>query len=326
MIRSPSLMRAAFAQLRSLTRLALSFWEEDTYTLADVVGALVPLTGLAELRYQLLPRRCCVPAALGQLKGLRSWGCTGLDPCVLEAGCLDLPNLMSLHFHDCEIADAEMLPGISALQSLTRIEFWLWRWAALFNPQLVQLPKLQHLVFNTSDSHYSDPVLGLFRLPADMGSLRLGLLHLDISGHRLTRFPLALTQLVALECLKADENGFAKLPAGITALSRLTELTLGRDDFSSDPCRQRPTGCARAGRPVCLPGALQAELRFCEVCVVRLDAGRRAAPQASQGCSRLRHIPRLSAGADGAAAGPSAEATGAGQSASIVIVVSNRRP
>lgn len=62
---------SAFAQLRSLTRLALRHGRVVPYTLADVVGALVPLTGLAELELGIL-RAAVVPAALGQLKGLRS--------------------------------------------------------------------------------------------------------------------------------------------------------------------------------------------------------------------------------------------------------------
>ena len=61
-----------------------------------------------------------------------------------------------------------------------------------------------------------------------MGSLSLTLTHLDISGRRLTHFSLALTRLVALECLKASANEFAEVPRGITALSRLTKLMLGR--------------------------------------------------------------------------------------------------
>ena len=60
-----------------------------------------------------------------------------------------------------------------------------------------------------------------------MGSLSCSLLHLDFRGHGLPQFPLGLTQLVALKCLKASENEFAELPAAITALSRLTELWLG---------------------------------------------------------------------------------------------------
>ena len=258
----------ALAALRSLTRLALSFADVDNYTLADVVDAVVPLTGLAELTISL-PKPAVVPAALGQLKGLKSLGLHRLDPCSFEAGCLSLPVLMSLQFHYYEIADAEMLPGISGLQNLTRVEFGYGVGPSSFNPQLAQLPKLQHLVFNTSDSAFSAPRLGLPRLPADMGTLRLGLLHLDISGHRLTRFPLVLTQLMALECLKADENGFAELPAGITALSRLTELTLGRDGyFSSDPLQQqqkRPLDVRALGDLSAFPALCKLTFTYSEV-------------------------------------------------------------
>ena len=62
---------SAFAKLRSLTKLRLSFGGADTYTVAGVVDALVSLTGLVQLELGL-PRSTVVPAALGQLKGLRS--------------------------------------------------------------------------------------------------------------------------------------------------------------------------------------------------------------------------------------------------------------
>ena len=88
---------AAFAQLRSLTKLALSFDKAEPYTLADVVAALVPLTGLAELTLGFI-KDVVVPAALGQLKGLRSLELHGLRSCAVEAGCFDLPNLACLVF------------------------------------------------------------------------------------------------------------------------------------------------------------------------------------------------------------------------------------
>ena len=40
---------SAFANLHSLTKLALNFCKADSYTVAGVVDALVSLTGLAEL-------------------------------------------------------------------------------------------------------------------------------------------------------------------------------------------------------------------------------------------------------------------------------------
>ena len=117
-----------------------------------------------------------------------------------------------------------MLLGITALQSLTRIDFSGGKGPRFFDPQLVQLGQLQRIVYRTSSPCCGGSCLA----PADMGSLSSSLLHLDLEGHGLTLFPLALTQLVALKCLKASSNEFAELPAGITALSRLTELTIGR--------------------------------------------------------------------------------------------------
>ena len=218
---------APFAQLQSLTQLSLSSLDADFYPLADVVRALVPLTGLAELTISCM-QDAVVPAALGQLKGLRSLSFTGFRACVLEAGCFDLPNLLSLEFHSCMFEDAEVLANVPALPSLTRIEC-LAGYGPPFAAHLVQLPHLQHMVFHTmcgpSMADYSDAYLGLPRLPSHMSP---NLLHLSLAGHGLTQFPLVLTQLVALEHLDAGGNEFAEVPIAITALSRLTELILGR--------------------------------------------------------------------------------------------------
>ena len=118
---------AAFAKLRGLTKLTLSFDIEDEFWLADIKRALVPLTGLAELSIcsyaQCYDQPAVAPAALGQLKGLRSLKLRDFSPCVLEAGCLDLPNLMSLEFEGCHFEEeAQVLPDVTALQCLTRFE------------------------------------------------------------------------------------------------------------------------------------------------------------------------------------------------------------
>ena len=52
---------AAFAKLRSLTKLTLSFDKGDRFSLADMVSALVPLTGLAELTVWLVSLMWCPP-------------------------------------------------------------------------------------------------------------------------------------------------------------------------------------------------------------------------------------------------------------------------
>ena len=177
-----------------------------------------------------------VPAALGQLKGLQALAFQGLHRCALQAGCLDLHNLQSLVLSGCSFRDAQVLPSITALCSLTCIEFLGGQGPGFFDPQLIQLPRLQHISYNADEAWLGGPHVGLPpRLPADLGSLRSMLQHLDFSGQGLAQFPLAVTQLVALECLNAEHNEFAELPAAISALSRLTELTLGRIERSYDP-------------------------------------------------------------------------------------------
>ena len=274
-LRWPLSCASAFAKLSGLTKLALSFNEEEPCTLADVVGALVPLTGLMELSLRL-PQPAVVPAALGRFKGLQSLELQAFSPCVLEAGCLDLPSLVSLSFHGCDFdEDAEELPGVNALQRLTEIEF-TGEGSRFFDPRLVQLPGLQRLVLccdlydfddDDDDAENSAPAR-LLRLPADMGLLSMSLLHLNFSGLRLAQFPPSLLQLVALEDLDLAENEFAELPGGITALSRLTELKLGRVHYPGDPLQlveKCPLNAIALGDLSGFPALSKLSFSFCEV-------------------------------------------------------------
>ena len=223
----------SLSKLRSLTKLALIFGANDPYVLPDVVDALVSVTGMAELSIGIF-QPSVVPAALGQFKQLRTLHFLGLRPDAFQAGCFDLPSLATLQFRDCNVTEAHVLPGISALQSLTSIEFIEGLRPRFFFPQLVQLPRLQRMVFQAGVLGQGGACSRLCKLPADLGSLKFTLSHIDFTGQRLAQFPLALTQLVALGCLKATRNDFAELPAGITALSRLTELELGRVTSDND--------------------------------------------------------------------------------------------
>ena len=200
-----------FANLRGLTKLILAFGRADPIKLADVVDALVPLAGLAELRVAFA-QPTVVPAALGRLKGLRSLAFHDIRPCALEEGCLYLPHLLSLEFWRCKF-HMNALPGVTSLQSLTRLEFSEGLGPRFFDPQLLQLPHLQWMIFDTFHSRFGRACLGLCTLPADLGSLKETLLGVDFSGHGLPRFPLALTQLGALQCLRATWNEFTVLPA-----------------------------------------------------------------------------------------------------------------
>ena len=270
----PSAYESAFAKLSCLTKLKLVF-EDELCTVADVLGALVPLTGLVELDL-LLRQPAVVPAALGHFRHLQSLALRGFSPCALETGCLDLPNLRSLQFVACTFEeDAQVLPGISALQNLTRIEILGGVGLRFFDPHFVYLA-LQRLVLyhNVPDDHDDDDEVGnsapvrLLWLPDDMGLLSSSLLHLDVCDLSLAQFPLAVTQLVALECLHASENEFTELPAGITALSRLTELKLGRAQSSDNPLQiyeKRPLNAVALGDLSAFPALCKLIFSFCEM-------------------------------------------------------------
>ena len=275
---------AAFAVLSSLTKLALRFYAADVepHTLADMVGALAPLTALAELSLGL-PGAAVVPGALGQFKGLRLLELRHLGPCVFEAGCLDLPKLETMFFGACNLGNAQVLPCATALQSLTRIELMDIRGSCFFDPGFSKLPQLQRMVVQKHWVFAEEPddFRGLIRLPADMGLLSSSLLHLNLSALQLAQFPRALTQLVALEWLNVSWNPLAELPAGVTALSRLTELRLGRAISRTDPLQlhvSRSLDVRALGDLLGFPALRELTFSHCEVmlCPSLLGAMRHA--------------------------------------------------
>ena len=267
---------SAFAKLRSLTKLRLSFGGADTYTVAGVVDALVSLTGLVQLELGL-PRSTVVPAALGQLKGLRSLVLCNLRLCDFEAGCLELPNLTRLDFDCCSFLDLDTLPGVTALQNLISIIFAYCQGPHFFDRQLVQLPRMRELNYHACET--GGACQWLSQPSADMGSLASSLRYLACSGVGLTQFP-ALTQLVTLERLDLRDSEFAVVPFAITALSRLSELLLGRwfCDYALHQCKTRPLDARALGDLSAFPALRELDFSHCEVmlCESMLGAVRHA--------------------------------------------------
>ena len=257
----------AFAKLRSLRKLTLSFGGVNHVPLATLVDALVPLTGLAELSIALCS--AVLPAALGQLKGLQALSLCSMKPCVFEAGCFDLPKLQSLDFQGCVFEDAVMLPSATGLQSLRHVRVIDCQGPSFFARfPSAHFPELPLVTMYSHGPWHRGAHQKLARLPADFSSAWTALQRIEagheltqfllaltqlaalehlnlernefaellkditalfnINGRRLTCFPPALTQLVAFECLNAERKDFAEVPVAITALSRLTELRLGR--------------------------------------------------------------------------------------------------
>ena len=267
----------AFAKLRSLTMLSLAFGKAGPTMSPAMLDAIAHLKRLEELELDS-PKPITLPATLGRLKRLRELDVTNCNPCVLEAGCLNLPNLTSICFHGCKFVEREaVLPGVTALQSLKHISFMdCWPGPRFFDHHLVQLPQLQEMIVSTTVPCHDGACAWLSKPPADMGSLSSTLLELDFRGQCLADFPLALTQLTALECLDASENEFAALPAGITALSRLTELRLGRCVLYKDPAQvheKRPLDVRAVGDLSGFPALRELKLALCEVTLCRSFLG-----------------------------------------------------
>ena len=260
----------AFAKLHRLTKLEFFFSMGRSVLghpipLTSIVSPLGALTGLAVLKLSMSSG--ILPAALGQLRGLQSLQLHDLRPCVLEAGCFNLPKLQSLELSLCWFEDAVMLTCITSLQSLTFFKFRGFRGVPVL-AQLVHLPRLEHINFDNLESYHWAESLEPARLPADMGCLCSALLRLSFRNHDVTEFPPALTQLVALQWLCADMNEFTKLPTAMTALSRLTKLDLGRVMSEEDPLQlhvKRPLDVRALGDLSALPALRELSFSFCEL-------------------------------------------------------------
>ena len=199
----------AFAKLRSLTELALILQGiRLRVPCADVVDALVPLTGLAELTLILEP--AVVPAALGQLKGLRSLEIRMLA--TLVSSRRDASTCPT-----CKAWNPRLCARGCSMYCRASPLFRASRASVLRRPGTAVLCSACTAAYacSTGSLKYTGRVvwarLGRSRLPADMGALSYATTPYH-TGHSLTQFPLALTQLVALERLDAAETILQSCP------------------------------------------------------------------------------------------------------------------
>ena len=202
--------------------------------------------------------------------------------------------LQSLAFLKCGVPNAEVLSGISALQCLTGIEFSKGMGPLTIDPQLAKIPGLQRLILSQDVDPVANPGRGPLKLPADMRELSAMLLRLDISGHVGTRFPLALTQLVALEHLNAERNDYVELPSGMSALSRLMELVLGRSTMydKKDPLQLHgtcPLDARALGDLSHFPALRKLTINFCEVMLCHWLPGAARHTSLASLCFRVAH-------------------------------------
>jgi len=240
----PEALLRELASVRSLKDVALSLeaLSPDDPTnwpaVPSLAGLVAGLAGLPRLRTLYLAvngvaMEAMLPAGVSRLAQLTSLTLGGFHGLRVEAGWARLPTLKCLWLADCEFAhDGEAaLPGIAALGALTSVNVWNCRGlyvlpAALW--QLTQLQRLDHCNHELEQAGLQLSALPAAGPPASGAPCSASLTRLLFVWHNLPDFPPGILALRRLQHLWAIDCRFDRLPAGVSALTALTELRLGR--------------------------------------------------------------------------------------------------
>jgi len=230
------------AGMRSLVRvtLRLQAWEADrldwpaTFSLAHLAAGLACLTRLRALSLSLfnVSMEATLPACVSCLAQLTSLSLCGVDGLRCAPGWACLPALVRLDFHSCVFAgDGEaVLPGMDALVSLASLQLWGCPSLRLLPASLWRLTQLRHLLHRTDKGSLA----GMPRSALPVAGLPLGapcfasMVNLSLAGHNLAIFPPGILAMSRLRHLDLSHCCFEQLPVGVSALSALTGLRLGR--------------------------------------------------------------------------------------------------
>jgi hypothetical protein len=243
--RVPGTVWLFLAEARALEHLKLTIWSGRYYSSKASANANAPhvltgLAGLLQLRtLSLTLSNVCggatLPACMSRLVQLTSLYLSGLCGLRCAPGWARLPALVCLEFNNCDFTcDGEAaLPGMDALASLTCLQLWncnglhvlpssLWR--------LTQLRRLAHCLWCEAPRDE----LPVWRLPACASACAASLTDLTLSGHNMPIWPACVLAATRLTELDLSRNCFEQLPEGVSMLTALQKLSLGRhtaDDF-----------------------------------------------------------------------------------------------
>ena len=210
--------------------------------LTHLVAGLAGLAQLRELdlRFEFGWREATLPACLSCLAQLTSLRLSGLNGLRCAPGWARLPALARLEFEECSFAaDGEdALPGMGALASLTRLELWDCPSLRTLPAPLWALPQLRSLVHSVDGSTLDGLArdeLPVAALPACAPSFAC-LTDLGLQGHNIGNFPAAVLTMRRLTHLNLARSYFSKLPEGVTVLTALETLHLGRHNTGPGIC------------------------------------------------------------------------------------------
>jgi len=204
----------------------------ETHDSTSVPSLLGGLAGLSRLRTLTLSlddvcEGATLPACVSRLVQLRARGVAGLHGRRCAPGWARLPALLCLSFEDCVFAsDGEAaLPGMDALGALTSLELWGCSGLSVLPRSLWRLPQLRRLVYwSLSDEPPNE--LPLASLPASAPCFPF-LVSLMLSSD-LPTWPACVLAMTRLASLDLSGSCCEQLPEGVSTLTALTHLGLGR--------------------------------------------------------------------------------------------------
>jgi len=234
------------ASVRSLEDVTLSFaaskanrlvWPVDwppTFSLAHLVEGLAGLPRLRALALMVrdVGMNATLPASVSRLAQLTSLMLGGFYGLYSVPGWARLPALARLDYSECVFAgDGEAaLPGMDALVSLTSFQLWNCPSLRVLPESLWRLTQLRRIHHHTDKGEVTGaarsklPVAGL-PLRAPCFASMIGL---TLAGHNLPAFPLGIFSMARLVYLDLSHSCFEQLPEGVSVLTGLQDLHLGR--------------------------------------------------------------------------------------------------
>ena len=225
------------AGARALEALVLRLGAADRHSglaTASASQLMTGLTGLSRLRTLTLQldtacEQITLPACVSRLAQLTSLGLYDLHGLRCAPGWARLPALECLVFQDCVFAadGVEALPGIDALGALTRLELWDCPGLRVLPAALWRLTRLRRLAHCSPCAEAPRDKLPGLGLPASAPCFPF-LLTLALPGRRLRDWPACVLAMKCLTHLDLSGSCFEQLPKGVSVLTALEALRLGR--------------------------------------------------------------------------------------------------
>ena len=238
----PEALALELAGARSLSHVHLTFKavradRRDWPVIPSLAHLVAGLAGLSRLRTLVLAlynvsMEATLPASVSCLAQLTSLSLCGFHGLRCAPGWARLPALAHLEFTDCVFAgDGEAaLPGMDALGALASLFLHRCPSLRVLPASLWRLPRLRYVHHLGGRGEVADAAL----VPGPPLGAPCSASMLGLSHHSLPVFPPGILGMRRLKRLDLSHSCFGRLPEGVSALTCLETLLLGRHAASME--------------------------------------------------------------------------------------------